>query len=115
MLVGRTSRELEASGQLALTRKKVGNVERKMITLESMQNYFRTLRSALNASESLSMTTQGLDSQENAKEMTAFVPGLPKHKVQMFYNVKGGTGKRRTAVAQPTTRRRCRAPRQMGQ
>ena len=24
---------------------------------------------------------------------TGFIPGTPKHKVQMFYNVKGGTGK----------------------
>jgi hypothetical protein len=36
--------ELESSGYLTTTRKKMGNVERKMISLEDMQRYFRNLR-----------------------------------------------------------------------
>jgi chromosome partitioning protein len=53
-----------------------------------MQNYFRTIRSAFNAGEGFS-AAEG----ESVNPLTGFVPGNPKNKVQMFYNVKGGTGK----------------------
>ena len=35
---------LESSGILKTIKKRVGNVDRKMITLEDMQNYFRAIR-----------------------------------------------------------------------
>src|SRR5690606_3822389 len=35
---------LESIGLLEITRVKVGNVDRKMITFEAVQNYFRALR-----------------------------------------------------------------------
>ena len=36
--------ELEEQGLLRIIKKKVGNVDRKMITLEDMQGYFRMVR-----------------------------------------------------------------------
>ncbi|HCM40932.1 MAG: hypothetical protein A2Z97_10365 [Bdellovibrionales bacterium GWB1_52_6] len=71
---------LELEGVLKTMKKKVGNVERKMIALESMQEYFRSMR-----------TTPVAAATDTV--VSSFNPGLPKHKVQMFYNVKGGTGK----------------------
>ena len=65
---------LETSGALRTIRKRLGSAERKMITLEDMQEYFKTLRDGRHGDPSLHGR-------------------LPKHKVQMFYNVKGGTGK----------------------
>ncbi len=61
---------LESSGQLKTIKRRVGNVDRKMITLEDMRNYFMGVATA-----------------------TGTTLSVPKHKVQMFYNVKGGTGK----------------------
>ncbi len=66
--------ELETRGLLKTIKRKVGNVDRKMITLEGMQEYFK----------SVAMATEPLEE---------FRPQPPQHKVQMFYNVKGGTGK----------------------
>lgn len=110
---------LENSGVLKTIKKRVGNVDRKMIALEDMQNYFRALRSgefqfgrhgdqdgAENANEAMQGVIQGdgamlagtpvMATAENMNTVaaaTGFVPGTPKHRVQMFYNVKGGTGK----------------------
>jgi chromosome partitioning protein len=84
---------LEASGLLKTIRRRIGNVDRKMITLEDMQNYFKTIRSngtgAVAAGPAI-LATQNVESVATA---TGFVPVEPKHKIQMFYNVKGGTGK----------------------
>lgn len=106
---------LENFGLLKTTKRKVGNVDRKMISLEDMQEYFRTLRSIdvgrhgdlvtnlLEESTSTDSPTQLITSpqiEENFEHKntevaaaTLFTPGKPKHKHQMFYNVKGGTGK----------------------
>lgn len=112
---------LEMQGLLRTTKKRIGNVDRKMITLEDMQNYFRVVRE--NASNAMGTNRtdeaagpaipnesgQSMDSVAAATGFYAgnashgdssvnsltpsFVPARPKHKVQMFYNVKGGTGK----------------------
>lgn len=90
---------LESEGLLRTMKKRIGNVDRKMISLEDMQNYFRAIRER----------TQGLENGTGAvsaghpipvgnsvavaTEIAKFVPLDPAHHVQMFYNVKGGTGK----------------------
>lgn len=94
---------LESNGILKTIKKRIGNVDRKMIALEDMQTYFKTLRS-----ESVAAAT---DQQPAGAEAAgpaiaahdtealdnlirnAFIPNAPRYKVQMFYNVKGGTGK----------------------
>ncbi len=88
--------ELEASGRLTVTRKRVGNVDRKMISLEGMQEYFRKLREYSNGTGAVSAGPQiPIESAdiESVAAATGFTPVTPEHKVQMFYNVKGGTGK----------------------
>jgi chromosome partitioning protein len=89
--------DLEAKGKLTLTRKRVGNVDRKMITLEEMQKYFRNLRESSNGIGATSagdqIPVEAVDDFDSVAAATGFVPGTPQHKVQMFYNVKGGTGK----------------------
>ena len=65
---------LESDGALKTIKRKVGNVDRKMIALEDMQNYFNTVAAATGS-------------------MAGIRPTQPKNKIQMFYNVKGGTGK----------------------
>ena len=74
----------EKEGQLQTVRKRVGNVDRKMIPLESMQSFFTGRRGDRPA--------QG---QEGHDEFltSGMTPAKPSHKKQMFYNVKGGTGK----------------------
>lgn len=144
--------QLEELGALKTTKRKVGNVDRKMIYLEDMQNYFRLLRSGnipadlLMASneikdaleESTTTEEENMDGRRGDQSDTnppltssaphelivgmvqpesnapssapvaktssgkqevamatepLFVPRAPKYKMQMFYNVKGGTGK----------------------
>jgi chromosome partitioning protein len=103
---------LEAAGLLKTVKRRVGNVDRKMITLEDTQNYFRTLRERGNPSaEATAMAEVAAEAAFGAgataagpampieagissvAAATGFIPGAPKHKIQMFYNVKGGTGK----------------------
>lgn len=85
---------LENQGLLKTVKRKVGNVDRKMITLEDMQGYFRGLRSP-----DVSDGRHGDQIQDNelispsVAMATLYRPDLPKYKIQMFYNVKGGTGK----------------------
>src|SRR6185312_17497322 len=67
---------LESEGKLKTTKRRMGNVDRKMIALEDMQHYFRASRS----DAAVAVATDTAVRQ-------------PKHKAQMFYNVKGGTGK----------------------
>jgi chromosome partitioning protein len=112
--------EAEAAGVLRTIKKKMGNVERKMIPLESMQDYFRILRSNIESNPELlevamNDSVAGATDENIAHEMGAgaeaagpalpvnaltikvakngFIPIAPTHKLQMFYNVKGGTGK----------------------
>ncbi len=96
---------LENQGFLKTIKKRVGNVDRKMIALEDMQNYFRAIRGDesmigrhgdQNGEGATCAGTPIMATAENMKTVaaaTGFVPALPKHQVQMFYNVKGGTGK----------------------
>jgi chromosome partitioning protein len=142
---------LETAGLLRTVKRKIGNVERKMVMLEDMQNYFRQVRQlAENGeigrhgdrpdspvsgdpanAEAAQMAAVAADAAFGAGEVaaaaipagegslqsapggataagpaypasmgvesvaaaTGFIPAPPKHKVQMFYNVKGGTGK----------------------
>ncbi|MCM2324266.1 MAG: ParA family protein [Oligoflexia bacterium] len=90
---------LESRGILKTIKKRMGNVERKMISLEGMQEYFRILRDTefdMNPETTTSTLENGtgaLAAGQPVAVATAFKPGLPKHKIQMFYNVKGGTGK----------------------
>lgn len=88
--------ELEASGALSMTRKKVGNVERKMVSLEEMQKYFRNLRMSSQGTGATSagaaIPAEGADIASVAAA-TGFGIDAPASKIQMFYNVKGGTGK----------------------
>jgi chromosome partitioning protein len=87
--------QLEASGVLRTTKKRVGNVDRKMIALDDMQAYFHALRV---------LSEQGIIQPANPEAMDelkrqdigmalGLAPKAPAHKIQMFYNVKGGTGK----------------------
>lgn len=99
--------ELENSGLLKTIKKKIGNVDRKMITLEDMQNYFRGLRDTVESGRhgdqpTPADITNAIDAVTGAiaagpamsvAAATGFVPSSPTHKIQMFYNVKGGTGK----------------------
>lgn len=114
---------LENYGLLKTSKRRIGNVDRKVILLEDMQEYFRTLRSVdvgrhgdlvsclikndlvdepatLGQIQELDLALQSEPvetTSEHKNEMVAtatlFTPGKPKHKHQMFYNVKGGTGK----------------------
>jgi chromosome partitioning protein len=93
---------LESSGMLKTIKRRMGNVDRKMVTLEDMQQYFRNKRMAPTVA---SATGTGAEAAALPNELTAsssiesvaaatgFAPGTPKFKTQMFYNVKGGTGK----------------------
>lgn len=87
---------LESSGLLKTTKKKVGNVERKMIALEDMQTYFNRIRENGrhgDQTENREMGTGAEAAGPAVAAATVFVPPNPGHQVQMFYNVKGGTGK----------------------
>lgn len=106
--------EFEKEGMLSTVRRKVGNVDRKMIPLESVQSFFSQVRSlepkpVAAATDESAAVSEGIDSA-NATESTVAdsqngrhgdqimsaamtLPRSVQHKVQMFYNVKGGTGK----------------------
>lgn len=88
--------ELEKAGGLQFSRVRVGNVDRKMISLEEMQRYFINLREKGHGAGALAIGPQIPIEMANAEAVaaaTAFGTEVPKHRVQMFYNVKGGTGK----------------------
>jgi chromosome partitioning protein len=69
-----TFQSLESTGAVKTIKRRLGNSDRKMITLEDAQSYFRESRSGRHG-----------DQPQNTL--------CPRYKVQMFYNVKGGTGK----------------------
>ncbi len=97
---------LESAGLLKTVKRRMGNVDRKMVTLEDMQEYFHKKRqaAAVAAATEPPMGT-GAEAGVQPSELpaaadvetvaaaTGFIPGKPKYKTQMFYNVKGGTGK----------------------
>jgi chromosome partitioning protein len=110
---------LESEGLLKITKRKMGNVDRKMIALEDMQEYFRIVRNAsigrhgdhhdaaignapgaaidalVENREAIAAETAVMTAAEAGAvaAATRFNALSQKHKVQMFYNVKGGTGK----------------------
>ncbi len=99
--------QLESQGILKTIKKRMGNVDRKMITLQDMQDYFKILRTGRHGDQNAnaamgdgatiagSPTTveQAAQSSQSVAAATGFIPHAPKKKTQMFYNVKGGTGK----------------------
>jgi chromosome partitioning protein len=93
--------ELEEQGLLRTIKRRVGNVDRKMITLEDMQNYFRMVRENAPAELAHEMGDGAeaagaqipVEAVESVAAATATLFKRPKNKIQMFYNVKGGTGK----------------------
>jgi len=94
--------QLEAQGKLTTLKRRVGNVDRKMIALAEVQAYFQRLRETeigrhgdqMGTGAEAAGTPLPADADPAAvAAATGFVPVNPKQKVQMFYNVKGGTGK----------------------
>jgi chromosome partitioning protein len=85
--------QLEKNGDLSIIRRKVGNVDRKMIPLDQVQNFFHRARSHDLPLLEDSVDTSALQNGESVRRGEHFGLTKPNHKVQMFYNVKGGTGK----------------------
>jgi len=88
---------LEQRGLLKTVKRRMGNVDRKMVTLEDMQNYFRAIReqdlTQGDGATAAGPATPATEDIQSVAAATGFIPGIPKNKIQMFYNVKGGTGK----------------------
>ena len=98
---------LESKGLLKTLKKRIGNVDRKMVSLGEMQNYFHLLRAGRHGdrtqpteSEVMGVGAEAAGPQlpasadpQTVAAATGFAPVDPKFPVQMFYNVKGGTGK----------------------
>ncbi|MBS1959038.1 MAG: ParA family protein [Bdellovibrionales bacterium] len=94
---------LEGQGYIKTHRKKIGNVDRKVISMEEIQNFFRMIRefdTAAHESKNASEMGSGAEVAGSAIIATDAVAAAtdifavhPNKKTQMFYNVKGGTGK----------------------
>jgi chromosome partitioning protein len=88
---------LENAGLLKTIKKRIGNVDRKMVSLEDMQGYFRAIReTGRHGDQPMGTGAEAAGAPINVESVaaaTSFIPEPPQHKVQMFYNVKGGTGK----------------------
>ena len=108
---------LENEGLVETHRRRMGNVDRKMISLEKAQEYFHKIRAVkLNTQSPVSSEIGRHGDPEMGEGAEAAGPALPMempeearrvfniisasnlaeaptHKIQMFYNVKGGTGK----------------------
>jgi len=91
--------QLESSGRINTTKRKMGNVDRKMITLEDLQAYFQSTRKMGTGAEAAgqAIPVEALENGSLPSVAVATDSGFtlkdPTHKIQMFYNVKGGTGK----------------------
>ena len=91
--------QLESSGRITTIKKKMGNVDRKMITLEDLQAYFQSTRTMGIGAEAAGapIPVEALENHSMNSVAAAtdggFILKNPTHKIQMFYNVKGGTGK----------------------
>jgi chromosome partitioning protein len=93
----------ENNGIINTHRKRIGNVDRKVLSLEEVQNFFKMLREfdeAKHAEVSAQLMGAGAEAAGSAMIVndaiaaaTRFIAAHPKNKTQMFYNVKGGTGK----------------------
>ncbi|MBI3535858.1 MAG: ParA family protein [Deltaproteobacteria bacterium] len=94
---------LEEQGFLKTMKKRVGNVDRKMISLEGIREYCKQLQNiGRHGDQESTVTNQSIQDITPPTEgqnlapvaaATGFAPQTLKHKIQMFYNVKGGTGK----------------------
>ena len=99
---------LEGQGLINTHRKRIGNADRKVISLEEIQKFFNLVREfdlAEHEAKKASNMGTGAESAANPQlasieianeavaAATKFIASHPKNKVQMFYNVKGGTGK----------------------
>ncbi len=94
---------IEGQGFIKTHRKRIGNVDRKVISLEEVQDFFKMIRefdTAEHAAKKASEMGTGAEmagtaaivNEAIAEATTHFAPRLSQ-KTQMFYNVKGGTGK----------------------
>ena len=93
----------ESNGIINTHRKRIGNVDRKVISLEEVQAFFKMLREfdhAVHEEVKAELMGQGAEAAGSAlivseaiAAATRHIAAHPKHKTQMFYNVKGGTGK----------------------
>lgn len=93
----------ESQNLIKTHRKRVGNVDRKVISLEEIQNFFKILREFDHAAHEEKLASSMGSGAEAAgtpsivsdavAAATKHIAPHPKHKTQMFYNVKGGTGK----------------------
>ena len=94
---------LESNGLITTQRKRIGNVDRKVISLEEVQNFFKMLREfdhGVHEEVRAELMGAGAEAAGSALVVseaiaaaTRHVAAHPKNKTQMFYNVKGGTGK----------------------
>ncbi len=93
----------ESHHMIKTHRKRVGNVDRKVISLEEVQNFFKMLREFdSTAHETMAASEMGAGAEsagsasivnEALVSASRHIAAHPSHKTQMFYNVKGGTGK----------------------
>ncbi len=93
----------ENQGLVKMHRKRIGNVDRKVISLEEIQHFFKILREFDTAQHEEAMAElmgAGAEAAGSAIIVGEAVAAATKHiaahpscKTQMFYNVKGGTGK----------------------
>jgi len=90
--------ELIEQDLIPTTKKKFGNIERKVITLQGVQDFF-TKKRTFEAQNSLGRHGDQIEEHGEgalrAGEPTTVeqISIAPRNKVQMFYNIKGGTGK----------------------
>src|ERR1700748_1597994 len=78
---------LEDQGILKTTKRKMGNVDRKMIALEDMQNFFRVVRESVQAD--MSNGSGAVAAATGSEDLK----GLAKEFANEFQNVPGaGTG-----------------------
>ncbi len=92
--------QLENQGIPLTVRKRFGSSERKVIPLENIQGFFQILRQSLaplppldHHSDAEAQATPPASLLQDTLSPTQRSQLFPKHQVQMFYNVKGGTGK----------------------
>ena len=87
--------QLESAGLVKIVKRRMGNVDRKMITLEDMREYFHKIRDGRRGDPAGAEAAGSAMPTEAGIEAVAAATGFkaPKNKAQMFYNVKGGTGK----------------------
>lgn len=93
--------DLEAAGAIQTHRKRMGRADRKVIALEDLQAYFRVVRKIAGEGAEAAGPQAPVEAFKSVFEnddaavaaATGFIPPTPHYRTQMFYNVKGGTGK----------------------